>query len=126
MTIAPVFLTAAVYLCISRIIVTYNSNLSRIPPKFVALGFMFCDFMSLLLQAIGGAIADVADSGSSLQDTGINTMIAGLVLQVVGLAFFLLVCADFAWRCKRGVLDMGAREGRDEATPGIEAHDLQL
>lgn len=86
--------------------VTYGSHLARIQPKYVALGFMLCDFMSLLLQAIGGAIADTADPGSSLQDTGINIMIAGLVLQVVGLATFIVVCADFAWRCKRGVLDM--------------------
>lgn len=86
--------------------VTYGQHLARIPPKFVALGFMCCDFLSLLLQAIGGAVADTADSGSALQDTGINIMIAGLVLQVVGLGVFLLVCADFAWRCRRGVLDM--------------------
>lgn len=90
--------------------VTYGAHLARIQPKFVALGFMFCDFMSLLLQAVGGAIADTADYASSLQDVGINIMIAGLVLQVVGLTAFLVVCADFAWRCKRGSLDMAAEK----------------
>jgi hypothetical protein len=89
--------------------VTYGEHLARIQPKFVALGFMTCDCMSLLLQAIGGAIADTADYESALQQTGINIMIGGLILQVVGLATFLFVCADFAWRCKHGKLDM-ARE----------------
>lgn len=64
------------------------------------------DFLSLVLQAAGGAITDLADPGTSLQDTGINIMISGLILQVVGLAVFLLVGLDFAWRCHRGVLDM--------------------
>lgn len=86
--------------------ITYGEHNARIKPKFVAIGFMTCDFMSLLLQAVGGAIADTAGWQSSLQQTGINIMIAGLILQVIGLAVFLVVCADFAWRCKRGVLNM--------------------
>lgn len=105
-TIAPVFITAAIYLCISRLMITYGKHLARIKPKFVALGFMTCDFLTLLLQAIGGGIADTAVYRSPLQQTGINIMIAGLVLQVVGLTTFLIVCADFALRCKRGTLDM--------------------
>jgi len=70
------------------------------------MGFMTCDFLSLLLQAVGGAIADTAEYLSALQDTGINIMIAGLILQVVGLSAFLIVCADFFLRCRRGNLDM--------------------
>lgn len=88
--------------------ITYGEHLARVKPKFVAIGFMTCDFMSLLLQAVGGAIADTADSASNLQQIGIDIMIAGLVLQVIGLTIFLIVCTDFAWRCRRGVLNMDA------------------
>ena len=66
---------------------------------------MSSDFLSLLLQAIGGAIADTANT-QGLKRTGVNIMIAGLFLQAVSLTVFLVVFADFSWRCHKGVLDM--------------------
>lgn len=90
--------------------VLYGAHLARIQPKRVACGFMTCDFLSLLLQAVGGAIADTAEYLSALQDTGINVMIGGLILQVIGLTAFLVVCADFARRCRRGTLDMAPQK----------------
>jgi hypothetical protein len=66
---------------------------------------MTSDFLSLVLQAIGGAIADTANTKSTSR-VGIDIMIAGLFLQAVSLAVFLLVCADFGWRCQKGILDM--------------------
>jgi len=66
---------------------------------------MTSDFFSLVLQAIGGAIADTANT-ESVGRKGLDIMIAGLVLQAISLAVFLLVAADFAWCCRRGVLNM--------------------
>lgn len=105
MTIAPVFITAAIYLCITRIITLYGAHNSRFAPRTIAIGFMSSDFLSLLLQAIGGAIADTADT-QSLNRTGVDIMIAGLFLQAVSLTVFIAVFADFSWRCHKGVLDM--------------------
>lgn len=34
-------------------------------------------------------------------DTGTDIMIAGLVFQVVSLAIFVALCADFAWRLRK-------------------------
>jgi len=63
---------------------------------------MTSDFLSLVLQAAGGAIADTApDSDPDLKQTGIDVMIAGLVLQCISLAVFLAVALDFfvrVWR----------------------------
>lgn len=114
-TIAPVFLAAAIYLCFTRTIVLYGQHHSRIHPKWIATGFMTSDFVSLLLQAIGaGAAASnkgASTGGTSTSQVGIDVMIAGLVFQVVSLACFLLVCADFAWRCRRrDNLDMCAEK----------------
>lgn len=67
---------------------------------------MTSDFLSLLLQAVGGAIADTAKGGSSLAHTGLHIMIAGLFLQALSLTAFIIVFADFSWRCHKGVLDM--------------------
>lgn len=76
---------------------------------------MLSDFLSLLLQAIGGAIADTADT-HSLSRVGIDIMIAGLVLQVISLAAFLAFFADFSWRCHKGVLDMDPLKVRTRAS----------
>ncbi|KAK4957554.1 phospholipid-translocating ATPase rsb1 [Elasticomyces elasticus] len=111
LTIAPVFISAAIYLCLTRIIVIYGQKCSRFMPGTVAVAFMTSDFLSLLLQAVGGAIADTADTHADSQ-TGIDIMIAGLVLQAISLAAFLLFVADFAWRCHRGVLDQDPAKQR--------------
>lgn len=111
LTIAPVFLTAAIYLCLTRIIVLYGTSLSRFAPRTIAITFMTSDFLSLLLQAAGGAIADTADTNSESQ-VGADIMIAGLVLQAISLVVFLLVVADFAWTCRKGGLDMDSEKRR--------------
>jgi hypothetical protein len=110
-TIAPVFIAAAIYLCITRIIVLYGRHNSRFAPRTIAIAFMSSDFLSLLLQAIGGAIADTANT-HSLSRIGIDIMIAGLLLQAVSLATFILFFADFSWRCHKGVLDMDPEKQR--------------
>lgn len=72
---------------------------------------MASDFLSLVLQAIGGAIADTANTHATAQ-VGADIMVAGLVLQAVSLTVFLVVVADFAWQCHRGVLDMHHQKQR--------------
>ncbi|KIW23368.1 uncharacterized protein PV07_11575 [Cladophialophora immunda] len=97
LTIGPAFLTAAIYLCLSRIITIYALELSLLKPRTIATLFVACDFVSLLLQATGGAIASTADDDASNQ-TGIDIMIAGLASQVVSLAIFMAICGHFAWK----------------------------
>ena len=72
---------------------------------------MASDFLSLVLQAIGGAIADTANT-DSLSRVGVDIMIAGLFLQAVSLFAFVVVFADFSWRCRKGVLDMDPEKQR--------------
>ncbi|KAF4627221.1 hypothetical protein G7Y89_g10936 [Cudoniella acicularis] len=96
-TIGPIFLTAAIYLCLSRIIVVYGTHLSRLSPGTVAISFMVSDFISLLLQAGGGAVVEIADD-FSVEHVGIRIMVAGLSLQVVSLGVLLALCVDFAFR----------------------------
>jgi hypothetical protein len=100
-TIGPVFLTAAIYLCLSRIIVVYGAHLSRLAPGTIAISFMVSDFISLLLQAGGGAVVEIAND-FTVEHIGIHLTIAGLSLQVASLGFLLVLCADFGRRCMRG------------------------
>jgi hypothetical protein len=97
LTIAPALLSAAIYLCLARIVVVYGEHLSRFRPRTYTLIFCSCDLFSLVLQAAGGGIASGATTQSQDQ-MGINIMIAGLSFQVFSLALFATCCAEFAFR----------------------------
>jgi hypothetical protein len=63
LTIGPTLMAAGVYLCLARIVVVYDGEgggVARWRPRTYTLFFLGCDFLSLLLQAIGGAIASIA------------------------------------------------------------------
>ncbi|KAH8886437.1 putative RTA1 domain protein [Thozetella sp. PMI_491] len=100
LTIAPAFLTAGIYVCLTRIIVAYGQGISRLRPRTYTYIFMSCDFVSLVLQSAGGAITSMADDSNTSQ-MGVNIMIAGLIFQVVALSVFGAVCCDFALRVRR-------------------------
>jgi hypothetical protein len=95
-TIGPAFFSAGIYLCLSRIIVIYGQEACRIPPKMVVMFFIGFDVISLILQAAGGAMASIADTPED-SDRGVNVMIAGLVIQVVGTGIFTIVCGIIAF-----------------------------
>jgi hypothetical protein len=99
LTIGPAFLSAAIYICLGHIVIVYSEDISRLKPRTYTIIFVLCDFLSLVLQAAGGAITSTAeDDQPDLRQTGINIMIAGLASQVASLGIFLCLCADFAWR----------------------------
>ena len=102
LTIAPIFFTGSIYLCLSRLIPIYDptNTLSRFAPKTYTYLFIGADFLSLVLQAIGGglsATASTTDEGW----TGIHVMIAGLAFQVLSLTIFSALCAELAFRLYR-------------------------
>lgn len=57
LTIGPVFIAAAIYLTLGRIVVAYGEGISRIKPKTYTTIFLACDIVSLVVQAAGGGIA---------------------------------------------------------------------
>ena len=67
LTIAPAFITASIYLCLSRIVTLYDPTISvsRLKPLTYSYIFVTADFVSLLLQAAGGAIAAISDKKST-------------------------------------------------------------
>lgn len=66
LTIAPAFLSASIYLCLARIVVVYGKERSRFRPRTYTVVFCTGDFLALLLQAVGGAIASGASSTSTV------------------------------------------------------------
>lgn len=95
-------MSAVVYICFYRIIIVYDSSLSRIKPRAFVVTFITSDVLCLILQAAGGAItattAGSSDGAEAMRNTGVNVMIAGLALQVVSLVFFLACALDYTYR----------------------------
>jgi hypothetical protein len=102
LTIGPAFLSAAIYLCLARIIVVFGESNSRFKPRTYSIMFMISDFVALVLQGAGGGIAAVAKDDKDKAQKGINIMIAGLAWQVASLTLFAVAAGDFAWCVKNG------------------------
>ncbi|KAL8911818.1 MAG: hypothetical protein Q9171_003086 [Xanthocarpia ochracea] len=98
LTIAPAFLAAGIYLTLSRIVVTFGPENSRIKPLSYPRFFIPCDILSLILQALGGGMASAASHSNKDPANGNHIMVAGLAFQVFTILVFMLLCADFAVR----------------------------
>ncbi|RDI87016.1 ATP-dependent helicase [Venturia inaequalis] len=100
LTIAPAFLTGALYICLSRIIVVYGQQISRFSARTYAIIFMASDFISLLLQGAGGGLAATAKDKAG-SDTGRDIMVAGVTFQVISLLIFMAFWTEFVYRLSR-------------------------
>jgi hypothetical protein len=99
--IAPAFISAAIYLTLKHIVLSFGEDWARLPPSWYTWVFIGCDLLSLILQGAGGGIAATADFGSDMQDIGTDLMIAGVVWQVVCLSFFGYLLGEYALRTYR-------------------------
>jgi hypothetical protein len=72
---------------------------------------MTCDFIALVLQALGGAIADTAGT-ENVSDIGTHTMVGGLAFQVLSLLLFIGLAVEFALNVRRD-----RRTGRFQKQP---------
>ncbi len=121
LTIAPAFLAAGIYLCLSRIVTTFGAQNSRIAPLTYPRFFIPCDIISLMLQAAGGGIASVASHQDRSTKTGDNIMVAGLAFQVGTLFVFILLCTDFSVRTLLRMRKLGAAEALDPTHAKLRA-----
>lgn len=99
--ISPAFISGAIYLTLKHIVLSFGTAWSRLGPNWYTWIFIGCDIFSLVLQGAGGGIAATADPGTSMQDVGTNLMIAGVIFQVVCLAFFGYFLAEYTIRTRR-------------------------
>jgi len=78
----------------------YGPHNSRITPKQYTISFIAADIIALILQAVGGALADTAATLEGAK-TGENVMVAGLAFQVISLTVFILLAGEFLWNVRR-------------------------
>lgn len=109
LTIAPVFYTASIYVTLSKAIVFFAPDLSRFKPQLFIWVFIPADIVCLALQAAGGAMStETSDEGGG---NGVDISMAGLILQVVVLFFFIVAFVDYMFRYWRSgrMVNMGWR-----------------
>ncbi|KAF4445741.1 hypothetical protein F53441_10547 [Fusarium austroafricanum] len=96
-TVAPVFFSAAIYVLLSQVINFVDPSISRFRPQLFVWIFIPSDIISLILQAIGGAISCIATDHETVE-VGEDISIAGLVFQVVTLICFSALFIDYVVR----------------------------
>jgi hypothetical protein len=99
--ISPAFISAGVYLVLKHIVINFGDEWSRLPPKWYTRIFIAGDIFSLVLQGAGGGIAATADPESKALDVGTDLMTAGVIWQVVCLAFFGYFLVEYGIRTRR-------------------------
>jgi hypothetical protein len=80
--------------------VHYGIHNSRLSPKAYSITFMTSDLIALILQSIGGGIADQASTKAS-RNEGVNIMVAGLSFQVISLVLFMSLATEFFFKVKK-------------------------
>lgn len=95
--ISPIFVSAANYVALERVIFSVGPELARIPTKIYIGVFVTGDIISLIVQAVGGGMSATADTDSGVH-TGSNIALAGVIIQTLITGPFLILLSDFLIR----------------------------
>ncbi|KAF8595570.1 RTA1-domain-containing protein [Ceratobasidium sp. AG-I] len=95
--IAPSFMTAAMFLILPKIINELGPQYSRMPPRLYSIIFITADVTALIIQAVGGAMASIADTLDGANRGG-NIMLAGIIIQFVAVILFTFLAIEFVIR----------------------------
>lgn len=98
LTLAPALLMAGVYFVLAQLTVIHGRKFSMLKPLWFSYIFVFCDAVSLVVQAAGGASAAIQLQQFGDTVPGTNTMVAGIAFQVVSMTLFLFFLFDFMKR----------------------------
>ena len=103
--IGPTFFTAGIYVILGRLITLTGGKgvTSSISARTYLFIFCTCDVVSLVIQAIGGAMAAtaVAQTPPSGSKTGTNIMVGGIVFQMASITVFAGLFVDFLRRARK-------------------------
>lgn len=105
--LAPAFFTATLYLLLG-ILIQQAPQYSILTPRSYLVIFCGIDFLSLLLQAIGGGMAGGADTQDTL-DKGTDVMVGGVFVQIAGMTAFTILGLLFILKSYRNKRTFDAR-----------------
>lgn len=85
------------YVILARVIRAAGEQYSRLYARTYAIIFCSGDILSLVIQAIGGGTASAADTDEGAE-RGARIMVAGVILQLVVIVFYVMLLAEFWYR----------------------------
>ncbi|KAI0871607.1 RTA1-domain-containing protein [Hypoxylon argillaceum] len=98
LTIAPVFTTAATYVCIGHVAEYLGRGAFDINPKLYLRLFITSDVFALGIQSGGGGLSfGETPSASGGITLGQGIVIGGLIIQVISLSTFLVLFMGVVW-----------------------------
>lgn len=100
LVVTPVLFAAVHFTSIGRVATLFPRRYSIIRPIFVMPLFVTVDVISLVVQAVGSAMAGTSDTADDAQ-SGSNVVVAGVAVQLFGYLIFDLVFASFWWRVRK-------------------------
>lgn len=89
--LAPAFTQAGIYAILWVMVNLLGRHTSPLPPKVYIITFLIVDVVCLSLQAIGGGLAGAAFSKKTSTKPGTDTMVVGIVAQLVSTCVFALL-----------------------------------
>lgn len=89
--VAPAIIMAGIYFLTAQLIVIHGRQFSFLKPMWYSAIFITVDIISFLMQAAGGGLFNNVEK----RTTGKNVMLIGIIVQVVGMTFYLILLIDF-------------------------------
>jgi hypothetical protein len=120
--LAPLFVAAGNYLVISRIVCAVGGrgreeHIFCLPARWTTPIFVTCDVVTILIQVSGTSISAAGNWVGQTADIGSDVLLAGLALQTITIAIFLLITLRFAGR---GVLRVHSNSA-DQHLAGLKS-----
>lgn len=80
----------------------YGRQFSPISPRLYLIIFIGFDLLSIAIQGTGGGLASSEGSKVPPGDTapGTHTMMAGIIIQLVSMSFFVMLWLWFIWKAR--------------------------
>lgn len=109
--IAPTFYSASLYWAGGLVIAHVAPQKSWLSGTAFKIVFIIADVVSLVVQAIGGGMAGSAVGTTNYKQgrDGSDIMLAGIVIQLAIMVFYVLYMAIWAWKAKVQVKRAGRR-----------------
>lgn len=111
LVIAPTFFIAGLYVVLGTLIRLMGRKYSLIGPTTYLWIFCSCDILSLVIQAIGGAMAAEAvnENPPKQSTTGTHIMVGGIVFQMGSITVFAMLFLDFLRRVHKEKQTLGPK-----------------
>lgn len=117
--VAPVFISAGIYICINRLIPWAKSNghdVDRwwLAPAPILWGFLSVDVVTTIMQIAGAALIGSSQSNRKDPTTGNHILLAGLALQAFSFTVFLAVLMLFRIALFKDFGSNGTAKNKDQ------------